>query len=139
MTAHKKEQRLTPDMLARFAVMITLLGYLIVTLNPTARSINVFYGSLFPATQPFFDVILPIMCIVGIFVVNVFGKHYPYRSIMIGTIPIMVYMAFSTGWVLATLGTENPTNPVAATTHISVCVLIYATAWMGAHYDTRTD
>lgn len=131
--------KVTPDMIARFAVMVTLFGYLVVTLNPTGRSINVYWSDLFPFTRVFFDVIMPIMCALGIFIVNVFAKKYPYSAILISTAPIFIYMACSVGWVLATYGTDNPTNPVAAFTHISVVSLIYAIAWMGSYYADITS
>ncbi len=135
----KTESKLTSVMVAHFAVMITLLGYAIVASNPTARSVNAYYGNLIPASSVFYDGILPYLCIVGIIIIAVFAKKYPFIALLIATSPVVIYTLSSVGWVLGTYGTDNPTNPVAAFTHISVTCLIYAIAWMGANDATRTS
>ena len=134
-----RASKITPVMVAHFAVMVTLLGYAIATANPTARSINAYYGDLIPASRVLFDTVLPYSCLIGILIIAVFSNKYPYRGVLIASIPVIIYMGCSVGWVLGTYGTDDPTNPIAAVNHVSMVGLIYAIAWMGSYYADRTD
>lgn len=118
--------KLSPDVALRGTLIFCLYGYWVVTNQPTARSINTYWGGYFPVLGTILDALLPIGFVIGIITVVILGRYKPFTAILIGALPQITYMALSVGWWVA----EFPElNPAAAFTHVSVTLFILISAW----------
>lgn len=114
----------------RFIALFILWTYYQIVTTDAPRSVTVFYTDVYMPFGTFIEFMMPNLIILGAVAIVVFGKQYPYRTILFGMVPQFIYSALSAGWFAG----EYPTvNPAALYTHINLSVTILIIAGVSVY------
>lgn len=113
---------ISSDLLLRAAMVLMLSLYIVVTSQPTARSINTHFIDIVPQSAVFFDTVIPALFFGALFTLAVTPPKRLTVVASLCVIPQALYAAFSALWWFH----EFPNLNHAALTHILVSFILWS-------------